>query len=159
MNKEQLLAKYGYFDMVQNVTLKAMAQFTDDQLNFRATPEMRTAREILSHMFGAEAAMAEAVISRHLTEGELSAVEGEGVKTKTTAELIEFARQCHRRAKAALEQATEEQLAQPVDAFYGSFPGWQMVMFGYDEHWHHRGQIYTYLRLLGIEPIMLYSYE
>ena len=145
--------------MVQNVTLKAMAQLSDDQLDFRPTAEVKTVRELLSHMFGSERALAESITSRKLTEEGQTAAEAEGTKTKTVAELIAFARDCHARAKAALEKATEEQLAEPVTAFYGSFPGWQLLMFAYDEHWHHRGQFYTYLRLLGITPVMLYSYE
>jgi uncharacterized damage-inducible protein DinB len=40
----------------------------------------------------------------------------------------------------------------------GTYPAWRTFDFGYDEHWHHRGQIYTYLRLLGKEPPMLYDY-
>src|SRR3979411_1211327 len=40
----------------------------------------------------------------------------------------------------------------------GTPPAWQYFTFAYDEHWHHRGQLYTYLRLLGKEPPMLYDY-
>ena len=35
----------------------------------------------------------------------------------------------------------------------------EYLEFAYDEHWHHRGQLYTYLRLLGKEPPMLYDYQ
>ena len=35
---------------------------------------------------------------------------------------------------------------------------WQYFLFAYDEHWHHRGQLYVYLRLLGKEPPNLYDY-
>ena len=40
----------------------------------------------------------------------------------------------------------------------GKYPAWQYFAFAYDEHWHHRGQLYTYLRLLDKEPPMLYDY-
>ena len=33
-----------------------------------------------------------------------------------------------------------------------------LMLMAYDEHWHHRGQLYTHLRLLGKEPPMLYDY-
>jgi Uncharacterized protein conserved in bacteria len=159
MDKQTLLQKYGYFDMVQGVTLKAMAQLSDAQLDFRPTPEIKTAKELLSHIFGAECAMAESLLTGQLTQETLAAIENEGVKSKTTADLIAWARNCHQRAKTAIEKATEEQIAGTINAFYGVFPGWQIVNFAYDEHWHHRGQFYTYLRLMGIEPVMLYSYE
>ena len=41
----------------------------------------------------------------------------------------------------------------------GAFTKWQYFNFAYDEHWHHRGQLYSYLRLLGKEPPMLYDYS
>jgi uncharacterized damage-inducible protein DinB len=77
----------------------------------------------------------------------------------TVAALQQFARDSHKAAGDALAGLTDEQIGRPVEASYGSFPGWQFYQFAYDEHWHHRGQLYTYLRLLGKEPPMLYDYE
>ena len=65
-------------------------------------------------------------------------------------------------SKAANDAAaamSDEDLQKVVESPFGSFPAWQYFQFAYDEHWHHRGQLYTYLRLLGKEPPMLYSYE
>jgi len=159
MDKQTLLQKYGYLDMVHSVTLKAIAQLSDSQLDFRPTPETRTVKELIGHIFGSERVTAETLLTGKLTQEEGNAAEAEALKLKTTAELIAWARDCHQQAKSKIEQATEEQIAGTIDVFYGSFPGWQMVNFAYDEHWHHRGQLYTYLRLMGIEPVMLYSYE
>jgi len=159
MDKQTLLQKYGYFDMVHGVTFKAIAQISDSQLDFRPTPETRTAKELIGHIYGSERVTAETLLTGKLTQEEANAAEAEVSKLKTTAEVIAWARDCHRQAKANLERATEEQIANNIEVFYGSFPGWQMVNFAYDEHWHHRGQLYTYLRLMGIEPVMLYSYE
>jgi len=159
MDKQTLLQKYGYFDMVHGVTLKAIAQFSDSQLDFRPTPETRTVKELVGHIFASERVTAETLLTGKLTQEEADAAEAEAVKFNTTAELVDWARDCHQQAKSKIEQATEEQIAGNIEVFYGTFPGWQMVNFAYDEHWHHRGQLYTYLRLLGIEPVMLYSYE
>src|SRR5437016_5478529 len=143
MNKELLLQKYGYFDMVHGVTLKAVAQLKDDQLDFRPTPETRTVKELLSHMFGQEWVLAEGIPSGNFSQEEMISVEAEGIKSKTVGELIAFGRDCHQRAKAALERATEEQITGNIDTFFGSFTGWQIATFAYDEHWHHRGQFYV----------------
>lgn len=53
---------------------------------------------------------------------------------------------------------SDEDLARPVESPFGAYPAWRYFDFGYDEHWHHRGQLYTYLRLLGKQPPMLYDY-
>ena len=159
MDKQTLLQKYGYFDMVHGVTYKAIAQFKDDQLDYRPTPEVKSVKELVCHIYGGERVTAESLLTGKLTQEDSTATEAEGLKLKTTAELVAWARDCHERAKAAIEKAPEERISGNMEVFYGTFPGWQMVNFAYDEHWHHRGQLYTYLRLLGTEPVMLYSYE
>jgi uncharacterized damage-inducible protein DinB len=78
---------------------------------------------------------------------------------KTVADCQKFARECHQAGDDALAALTEEQLARPLESPFGTFPTWQYFAFAYDEHWHHRGQLYTYARLLGKQPPMLYDYE
>src|SRR5947209_6361573 len=134
MNKELLLQKFGYFDMVHSVTLKAVAQLKDDQLDFRPTAEIRTVKELLSHTFGQERVLAEGIPSGNFSQEEMNSVEAEGMKSKTVDELIAFARDCHQRAKSAFERASEEQITGNIDTCFGSFPGWQRATFAYDEH-------------------------
>jgi len=59
----------------------------------------------------------------------------------------------------ALSAITDEELAANVETPFGTYPAWQMFAFAYDEHWHHRGQLYTYARLAGKDAPMLYDYE
>ena len=54
---------------------------------------------------------------------------------------------------------SEDEVVRPVNSPFGIYPAWRYLVFAYDEHWHHRGQLYTYLRLLGKEPPMLYDYQ
>src|SRR5215467_13042826 len=125
MDKQTLLQKWGYFDMVHGVTLKAIAQVSDAQLDFRPVPEVKSVKELLSHIFGTERVMAESLLTGELTKEAADAGEAEGKNIKTTAEMIAWARDCHQKATAAIQKATDEQLAGNVNAFYGSFPGWQ----------------------------------
>ncbi|MEO8131483.1 MAG: DinB family protein [Bryobacteraceae bacterium] len=76
----------------------------------------------------------------------------------TTAAAKQFAVACHQAAEDAFAAVTEDHLAAQVESPFGTFAGWQFFNFAYDEHWHHRGQLYTYIRLIGKEPPMLYSY-
>jgi uncharacterized damage-inducible protein DinB len=59
---------------------------------------------------------------------------------------------------AGFEALTEAQVQGTIAAYGAEFRGWQYLGFAYDEHWHHRGQLTVYLRLLGIEPVMIYDY-
>ena len=158
MNKKMLLGQRQYFDMAHGVTVRAIGTFEDKDLDFRPTEETRSVRELILHIYSMEKAMTEgARDGKVTTEAETAAAESANVTT--VAEAQEFARNCHKAADAALAAMSDEDLARMVEAPYGSFPAWQYFTFAYDEHWHHRGQLYTYLRLLGKEPPMLYDYE
>ena len=166
MNKQALLGQREYFKMVHGVTLKTIASFADEELDFRPQPGMRSPRELIYHIYAMERGFAQFVPGGKLTiESEDTDIpEKEAAKVqlaelKTTGDLLAFATESHQIADNVIAQMTDEDLAKIVEAPYGSFPAWQFFAFAYDEHWHHRGQLYTYLRLLGKEPPMLYSYD
>jgi uncharacterized damage-inducible protein DinB len=165
MNKQTLLGSRGYFELVNDVTLRAIGTFTDEDLNYRPRPETRTVRDLILHIYGMEKALAEGARDGRLTEEALGASVPEQppaaailAAITSVAKAQEFARACHQAANDAVAAMSDEDLGRVVESPFGSFPAWQYLQFAYDEHWHHRGQLYTYLRLLGKEPPMLYSY-
>jgi uncharacterized damage-inducible protein DinB len=166
MKKEALLGVRQYFDMVHGVTLRAIGTFSDADLDFRPHPETRTVRELIFHIYGMEKEIATGVRTGKISQEtenlalpETAAAAATLASLDTVAKLQEYARACHTIANEAAAAISDEELARLVEAPYGSFPAWQFFSFAYDEHWHHRGQLYTYLRLLGKEPPMLYDYE
>ena len=165
MNKQALTAQREYFKMVNGVTLKLIASFTDADLNFRPKDGMRTVRDLISHMYGFEKALAEGVRAGKLSqEAEDKAIpESAGGKAAaaqltSVAQCTQFAKDAHRCADELAAGLTDEDLAKSVEAPFGKFSAAQMLGFAYDEHWHHRGQLYIYAGLLGRNPPMLYSY-
>ena len=80
------------------------------------------------------------------------------VALATVADAVGYARACHDDAERIFRAMSEGDVVRPVNSPFGSYPAWQYLVFAYDEHWHHRGQLYTYLRLLDKEPPMLYDY-
>lgn len=166
MDKHALSGQREYFRMVHGVTLRLVGSFSDSDLDFRPQPGMRSVRDLILHIYGAEKAMCEGVVAGRITveEENKGLPESEEAKPviatlKSVADAQEYARRCHQAADNALAAVTDEQLASPVESPFGTFLGWQYFNFCYDEHWHHRGQLYTYARLLGKEPPMLYDYE
>lgn len=165
MNKQQLLARRDYFNMVHGVTVRAIGTFSDEELDFRPRPGMRTVRELIFHIYSQEKLLAEAAQQARFTleaanrsnpEDETGAA---GCKALVTVgDARSYAEACHQTAEHIFRAMSEEELARPVDSPFGANPAWQYFAFAYDEHWHHRGQLYTYLRLLGKEPPMLYDY-
>ncbi|MBI1762207.1 MAG: DinB family protein [Acidobacteria bacterium] len=166
MNKAALQGQRFYFNMVHGVTLRLIGTFSDADLDFRPKEGLRSVRELIMHMYTMERSLAANIRSGKLTEeSESMAVPekpaGQAVlaELKTVADLLAYARRYHQALDETAEAMTDEDLQKPVEAWYGSFPAWQFFAFAYDEHWHHRGQLYTYARLLGKEPPMLYDYE
>jgi uncharacterized damage-inducible protein DinB len=77
---------------------------------------------------------------------------------RTVADLRAYAAACHEASNEIFRAMSDADIARPVDSVLGIYPAWQYFSFAYDEHWHHRGQLYTYLRLRGKEPPNLYDY-
>ncbi|MFN0085749.1 MAG: DinB family protein [Blastocatellia bacterium] len=166
MKKEALLGQYGYFKMVHGVTLRLIGTFSNEELDYRPQPGMRSVRELIQHLYGMLKTFPEGIRAGKLSaEIENAAIpesdEGKaaGKALKTVADCQAYARACFAAAESGLAEFTDAKLAEQIDSPFGPFPAWQYFSFAYDEHWHHRGQLYTYARLLGKEPPMLYDYE
>ena len=166
MNKQELLARRDYFNMVHGVTVRAIDAFTDEELDFRPRPAMRTPRELIFHIYAQEKLLAEAAQQGRFTmeaaSGSNPADEAGGSALKaldTVSDARAYADACHQAAQTIFRTMSEDDVVRPVESPLGTYPAWQYFTFAYDEHWHHRGQLYTYLRLLGKEPPMLYDYR
>lgn len=166
MNKQQLLARRDYFNLVHGITLRAIGAFADDELDFRPRPGMRTPRELVFHIYAQERALAEAAQQARFTVELASGSNPEDPAAAsalnaltTVADVLAYAQECHGAAESIFRSMSDAEISRQVDSPMGPYPAWQYFYFAYDEHWHHRGQLYTYLRLLGKEPPMLYDYQ
>jgi len=156
---------YEYFNMVHGITVRAIDAFTDRDLDFRPKPDMRSPRELIFHVYSQEKILAEAAQQGQFTAeaaGRSSPEEQAGTAELQTLATVDdlrtYAQACHNTAQNIFSRMSEAQLSHPVESPFGTYPAWRYFAFAYDEHWHHRGQIYTYLRLLGKQPPMLYDY-
>jgi hypothetical protein len=166
MNKQELLARRDYFDLVHAVTARAIGVFADHELDFRPRPILRTPRELIFHTYGQEKALAEAAQQGQFTlemanrsNPEEPSVSKALSALVTVNDALEYANACHSAANDIFRSMSEDEIARRVESPFGPYPAWQYFLFAYDEHWHHRGQLYTYLRLLGKEPPGLYDYQ
>ena len=71
---------------------------------------------------------------------------------KTRDDLAAYAQTCWKAADASYVKITDAQLAAKVKAPWGEMPGFALLDTIPDEYVHHRGQLYAYLRQLGVEP-------
>ncbi len=165
MTREQLLARRDYFNMVHGVTVRAIATLSDPDLAFRPSPRLRTSRELVFHIYAQEKLLAEAARDGRFT---MEAANGSNPEDPsnvsavaalaTVKDAVTFATNCHDAAEMIFRSMSDDDVARPVESFMGTYPASQFFLFAYDEHWHHRGQLYVYLRLLGKQPPDLYGY-
>jgi uncharacterized damage-inducible protein DinB len=165
MTRELLLARRDYFNMVHGVTVRAIATLSDHDLDFRPSPRLRTSRELIFHIYAQEKLLAEAARDGRFT---MEAANGSNPEDPSNAsavaalatvkDAVTFATSCHDAAETIFRSMSDEDVARPVESFMGTYPASQFFLFAYDEHWHHRGQLYVYLRLVGKQPPDLYGY-
>jgi uncharacterized damage-inducible protein DinB len=165
MRRDIFIEKLNYFNLVHGVTIRAISAFDDQELEFRPQPATRSVKELVFHIYAQEKTLAEAVRRGRFTAESVNSSNPESetvanklIALKTTKNMLAYATSCHETAHSIWEAMKEEDLTRQVESPFGTFPAWKYFDFAYDEHWHHRGQLYTYLRLLGKEPTMLYDY-
>lgn len=166
MTRQQPLARRDAFNLEHGITVRAIAVFGDQDLDFRPRPGMRTPRELVFHIYAQEKALAEAAVQGRFTPEHANRSNPEDPSTAadlaklgTVADAVAYANACHQAAENIFRAMSEEDVARRIESPFGTYPAWRFFVFAHDEHWHHRGQLYTYLRLLGKEPPMLYDYQ
>ncbi len=158
MDKESLVGMLGYFDKVQKVTLKAIKMIPEDRLDFKAAPEMMSVRELVHHMFANERVAAQGAKKGSITEDDYKKEMGK--ELKNLQELLDYADEVHKEANQIARSLADADMKKKVETFFGmEYNPFLCFSDNCDHHWHHRGQLYVYLRLMGIKPPFLYDYK
>jgi len=102
-------------------------------------------------------AVAEGAVKGQVTPDE-AADKGENMKSHD--DMIRIANESWKAADRAIRSMTDAQATAMVKTPWGmDFPGWMCVQIIFDEHLHHRGQLYAFLRALGVEPPFMWDFE
>ena len=164
MTRELLLARRDYFNLVHGVTVRAIAAFTDQDLDFPPRPGLRTPRELIFRIYAQEKLAAEAARSGRFT---MEAANGSNPEEPSNASAVAALTTVRRgrlrerlssAAEAIFRSMSEADVVRPVSHRWARTRPGSPSSTRTDEHWHHRGQLYMYLRLLGKEPPNLYDY-
>ena len=159
MNKTALNAYWDHFRTINGITMRAIQAVPKDKLDSRPCKEMRTPKELIGHMYNAMRSIAEGTV-----KGEIDLTEeadaAATAKLKTHDDVVRFANESWKASDKAIQSLSDAQIAAMVKTPWGvSFPGFVCVNIIYDEHLHHRGQLYAYLRQLGVAPPMMWDFE
>lgn len=144
--------------LVNGITMRAIEAIPANKLDAKPIPNMRTPKELVTHMYcmlkGVSDGMAKGEIKEWDEEGAMKPI-------KSADDLLRFARENWSAANKTIQGLKEAQATALVKNPWteSPFPGFACAQIMFDEHLHHRGQLYAYLRALGAEPPFMWDFE
>lgn len=159
MNKATFDKSWNYFRTVNGVGLRAIAALPADQLDSHPIPNMRTPKELVIHQYQIIRDLTQAIVDGQAFDS-TPFEEAAAKRIKTKDELLAFCRESWDAGAKNAAKVTDAQIQGQVKTPWGhDFTGAVMLQILTDEYWHHRGQLYCFLRALGAVPPSLYDTE
>ena len=151
MTRSSLLQMWTRLRPRHGIALRVIEALPEGTMQNRPIPHMRTPLELVVHLYGSMIReMAECVARGEYRQPDEAAI-ASGIHTH--AELLAYARESYEAATRAVDSLSDAQLAGVVKTPWGSSPtGSRMIEAIPDEFFHHRGQLYAFVRALGGEP-------
>ena len=139
------------WNRIHKETSHVLRAAPDDKLDWRPREGMFTLRELIGHI-----PEAEAVLARSALAGSTQSVPFD-VSNRTAAEISAMFDTQHDELADEVSQLTVEQLNTEIE-FHGRHMRRIVLLWFMTEHEiHHRGQVFTYYRLAGVEPPNLHE--
>ena len=139
------------WNRIHKETSRALRAAPDDHLDWRPREGMFTLGELLRHIPEAEFALVRSAIAGSTQKG------GPQLTNKSVAEIAHSFDAEHEQMVREVSKLSLEQLGEEVE-FHGQKMKRRVLLSGMTEHEiHHRGQLFTYYRLLGIQPPNLHD--
>jgi uncharacterized damage-inducible protein DinB len=147
-------------DRVLRVFEKAVLAIPPDRLDFRATPAAMSAAELGYHVYQVVYIMTRAAETGAFRAEQLAEIPFDETRITHPEQIVAYGREVTRYARAAVAGFTEMHVDRVVENALGPrVSGLACVTMALEEAVHHRGQLHTYLRLMGVVPPRLYDYS
>ena len=155
MNKASLAPVWDMMRLRHGIALRCIQALPADQLDSHPVRDMRTPKELVVHIYSFVRAAAESVLAGTLALDDKADLP----RLKTRDDLVAYAQDAWKHADNAFAKLTDAQIAAVVKAPWGEMPGFVMINTIPDEFLHHRGQLFAYLRQLGVKPPENWDFE
>jgi uncharacterized damage-inducible protein DinB len=143
--------------LVYGISLRVMQAVPKDKMDSRPIPNMRTPKELIAHMSATMRAVAEGTAKGKIESYEETEKE---FVAKPHDAFMKWAEESFKVADASVRSLTDAQATSMVkNPWTTDFPAFVCIQIIFDEHLHHRGQLYAYLRALGVEPPFMWDFE
>jgi uncharacterized damage-inducible protein DinB len=131
---------------------KVMAVTPDDKYDWKPCDSAMSLGELINHLWIAEAGLIQAAV-----DGVYPAESP--AKISSTKDLLAMFDKSHEEAVAKVRALTPEQLSEEITPFGPAHKMSRMALLHltHEHEIHHRGQLYTYLRIAGCEVPPLFG--
>lgn len=130
------------------VTVELVDMLTEDSLNFKPWDGAMTLSELVVHMMTSGTWFSEAV-----KQGALGKP-GEKPAISSLTDLKKYVQDATEQTKSTISSLTDEDMEKPVDAtkvFGTKLPGKVILASMRDHEIHHKGQLFVYARMTGVQ--------
>ena len=157
MNLQYIQGLWEEMRLVYGISTRAYHLVPQDKMDSHPIPNMRTPKELIAHMSATLRSVATGTVKGQIEDYE--ALEKDMVAKPYDA-FMTWVDESWGIADAAVRGMTEAQAAGMVkNPWTTDFPAFVCIQIIFDEHLHHRGQLYAYLRAVGVEPPFRWDFE
>ena len=136
-----------YWNNVRKLTLRLLDMFPEEQFEFRPVDGVRNVAELFDHILEVEL-----YIRKGFLHGDWTRMPYFGPISSEKSVLRQHLVREHERTSEMLRELPEGRFIKIYETPFGKISGEGLIYVAIDEEIHHRGNLYTYLRILGIEP-------
>ncbi|GAE25197.1 hypothetical protein JCM9140_1177 [Halalkalibacter wakoensis JCM 9140] len=131
----------------RNVLIQLLEKMEDEQINYKPWEDAMSLSELVLHISGSMDMFAKTV------QNGVFVPPTEVVTVQSIGELKEIVTSQTNETKTILEQLTPAQLDKHIEFAGMNLPGHALLNSAKDHEIHHKGQLFTYARLLGIDEL------
>lgn len=157
MNTAQLATAWDRLRLANGIALRLVEMIPEGRLDDRLVPGMRTPKELVVHLY----LMGLREVVESVARGEIREFSEEEAcaPIQSKGALLKLCRDSWQAANDAVRSITDAQLEADVKTPWGrSIVAKSLIGVARDEFHHHRGRLYTYVRLMGLVPPDMYDF-
>jgi len=138
------------WNRIHKQTARVLQAAPADKLEWQPAVGMFTLRQLITHIPQAELMIARSALAGSMQKADLD-LSNAGVE-----EIVNAFDRNHAELAEEVSKLTPEQVDEEVEAFGHKMPRRVLLRVMTEHEIHHRGQLFTYLRLAGVEPPNIY---
>ena len=130
----------------------------DERLDEQPVPDQMPVGKMIEHAYGAAAFTARSIRLGRCDETDIADLKMDEADTGTRLRIEEVAAIAAAEISATLAELDEQVATRTIEYWFGwSLTGLDTAALGLQEVTHHRGQIQSFLRLMGYDPPDIYA--